>query len=239
MTREQQYAIDKLVGSRDEESRREVAEKIFPTFEYLIYKTIDAVGVSKDTADYEDIVQNARVSLYRALMEYSPDKGSHFATYAITAIRNSITNSLVSVSWSKSGQRKQWNLSNLSRKFAMEYGRTPNREELSELLGVPVEEFDNYIKASRSSKPTGCINEDIVESIDIMDSTTPIASIILKIVSNLDDDSKFCMLKHLDGYTYREIAEELCISSSRVGQLIITAREKIAEALAEQGYNYD
>ena len=238
MTREQQAIIDKLVSSPDEESKRRVIDKAIPLFEFLVFKTIDSIGIEKSNTDYEDIVQNARISLFRSFMEYSEGEGTSFITYAITSIRNSITNSLVNMSWSKSGQRKQWNLTNLSRKFALEYGRIPTREELADAMDISVEDFDDYLKASRAARPAGAVKEDVSMGIELMDDTSPVANVILSVVESLDETAKFCMLKHLDGYTYREIADALSISSSRVGQIILKSRAIIAEELKKKGYDY-
>lgn len=232
MTREQRLAVERVATARDDKEKQEAIEKAVKVFEPLIYLTIEKKGSSLHGDDMADLVQNARIVIYDALTKFDQSKGVEFTTYLIKSLRSSISRSEKKASKNPSGQGKKWDIENATDKFISEKGRSPDRAELAEFMGLSQEQYDYAEAMSKTvSHAEFCEETFASDSEDIL-----FESDFMEVYSSLPEKVQTIISMRAQQYTFSEIGEAMGLSDSQVRNLLVRYRDEISRLMVDKGY---
>jgi len=203
--------------------------------------------------DENDLVSYGLLGLIGAIERFDPDRDIKFETYAIARIKGSIIDELRAMDWVPRSVRSRARdieraIAELERKLM----RAPTDEEISEKLGVTVDELnDSLSEIGRSS--IVALDElwtvssgegDQVALLDTIEDTTgpepqsELAQTELKealgeAIARLPEREKLVVtLYYYEELTLREIGEVLGVTESRVSQLHTKAILRLKARLA-------
>jgi RNA polymerase sigma factor for flagellar operon FliA len=104
-----------------------------------------------------DLVSAGHLALVRAARAYDESTGVPFARYAALRIKGALIDELRGMDWvSRGARRRARQLSEISDQLTASLGRAPNRAELAESMGIPIEEVD----AAKSCAETRVLSMD-------------------------------------------------------------------------------
>lgn len=102
----------------------------------------------------EDMMQVARIAVVGALERFEPEKGIRFKTFAYRTVSGKLMNYYRDHTWQISIPRKYRELSGkISRaegEFVKQHGKSPNTEQLADLLGSTSEEIIQALEAKQA-----------------------------------------------------------------------------------------
>ena len=126
----------------------------------LIQEHIDLVGrvVNRVTSMYprhvdrKELWSAGALGLVEAARRFDPEAGVPFERYAPIRIRGAIIDSTRTRDWaSRSVRRRHRELTQAEEQFNETAGRAPSKEELSTLLGIPIDALDQIKARSEAS----------------------------------------------------------------------------------------
>lgn len=177
--------------------------------EYLIntYKNIVRLRARKFFligGDYEDLIQEGTIGLFKAIRDYNPAKNTSFSTFAELCIRRQLYTAI------KSANRKKHLLLN---------------DSVS--LDFPVEENDNKNLSDIYA------DQSIMSPDEIMESEEKLNEINKIIDTMLSPLEKTVIEMYLDGKNYREIAKIINKEDKSVDNALNRAKNKLRNALKQ------
>jgi RNA polymerase sigma factor for flagellar operon FliA len=190
--------------------------------------------------DEGDLVSYGLLGLIGAIERYDPDRDVKFETYALARIKGSIIDELRALDWvPRSVRARARDIERAIAELERKLHRAPTDEEISEKLGVSVDELDESLTdISRSS--IGALDElwtvsssggdqialiDTIEDTEAVDpqgslSQTEMKEAIGEAIARLPEREKLVVtLYYYEELTLREIGEVLGVTESRVSQL--------------------
>ncbi len=190
--------------------------------------------------DEGDLVSYGLLGLIGAIERYDPDRDVKFETYALARIKGSIIDELRALDWvPRSVRARARDIERAIAELERKLHRAPTDEEISEKLGVSVDELDESLTdISRSS--IGALDElwtvsssggDQIALIDTIEDTeapdpqgllsqTEMKEAIGEAIARLPEREKLVVtLYYYEELTLREIGEVLGVTESRVSQL--------------------
>ncbi len=222
--------------SGDEEIREYFVRKYAPLVKYVAGRV--AVGIPSNI-DFDDLVSDGVVGLLDAIEKYEPSRGNKFKTYAVTRIRGSIVDGLRERDWiPRSIRQRAKEVESAVTELERQLGRTPEDEEIADMLGVDLDEYQKMIRdisgtsllSLHEMRHLGKENDEVtmMESLESPESLKPdfiaekeeVKNIILEALESLPDREKeVLVLYYYEGLTLKEIGEVLNVTESRVSQL--------------------
>jgi len=198
----------------------------------------------------DDLIQAGLLGLLDAAKNFDDTQGAQFETYAIQRIRGSILDELRQADWLPRNVRK--NLRRIEAAISsleQQHGRPPREQELAEVLGVPLDEYQHMLLESRGYQLLHY--EDFQESedsdfFDVFLSQNQIGPLdvledqrfrraLVQAISVLPEREKIVMgLYYEQEMNLKEIGEVLGVSESRVCQLHSQAVARLRSRL--RGY---
>lgn len=197
--------------------------------------------------DIEDLISSGVIGLMDAIDKYDPSRDNKFKTYAEFRIRGAILDELRSQDWvPRSVRDKAKRLDRMSADLEQKFGRKPTDDELSQALGMPIEEFfemNAKVKGVQllSIDDFGGTNgnterRSLLESLENPNSKNPFAQlrnasardILRKHIEELPEKQKLVLqLYYFEDLNLKEIGRILEVTESRVSQLHTQAIEKL------------
>ena len=197
--------------------------------------------------EYEDLVSYGIFGLIDAIDKFNYMKGNKFETYASLRIRGSILDQIRKLDWiPRSVRQKQKQMENVTAQIQSETGRQATEEEISDRLGISVDEYyswqgqvtsisslDEYldlgneyhgsdVKYGSSSEP-----EAAFEKVELK------AKLIKSFESLKENERRVISLYYYDDLTIKEISAVLELSESRISQIHTKALAKMKQILGE------
>lgn len=149
--------------------------------------------------DYEDVIQEGMIGLFKAVRTFNAKKDVAFSSYAVYCVLSQIYDAV------KAASRKKHESLNLS--ISLE-GLMLNEEE------DPFNLLDVYIDLSKPAPDEQVISKEEIESLhDFIDR-------------ELTRNEKDAILLFIEGYTYSQIADKLGRSIKSVDSAISRSRDK-------------
>jgi RNA polymerase sigma factor for flagellar operon FliA len=203
---------------------------------YIVYKKIREIPAR---CDVEDFISCGLEALIRSIDRYDPEKGATIEQFAWTRIHGAVLDELRRNDWApRSLRRWDRDIGRAREQFISLYGRKPTKTELSEAVGLTVNELvrrqDEIVRADVGSLNTMVLADDdtTIERIDTLASydresdpeqsalRTDAKERLQAAFERLPDrDRKVAVLLYVYNLTLREIGEILGVTESRVCQI--------------------
>jgi len=182
--------------------------------------------------DRDDLLGWGMLGLISAADTWDPSRGHKFSTYAYPKIRGAILDELRRLDFLPRGRREK--LRNLERTIAeleQRNGIRPTPEEISEELGIGLDEIDQVLHSARVA---GCISledgpsEEFAQMLSDPRSEDPVGSaewaemksLLVRSISKLPDaEQTVITLYYGEELLLKEIGEVLGVTESRVSQI--------------------
>ncbi len=195
----------------------------------------------------DDLIQAGMMGLLEASRNYRPDLGASFETYSGIRIRGSMLDELRRNDWApKSVHRKNRELSRVVRDIETRTGRDARDDEVAEEMGITLDEYYKILQDSSNARIYGFeelgVDEDAIELGLVARKSGPFEEISHdKFKSNLSDAiaglperEKMVVTLYYDSeLNLREIGSVLCVSESRISQLISQAMIRLRARMKE------
>jgi RNA polymerase sigma factor for flagellar operon FliA len=205
--------------------------------------------------EYEDLISFGIIGLIDAIEKFDVSKGLKFETYATLRIKGAIIDELRKMSWiPKSAFSKLSALNQKREELEVKLNREPSDEELSEGMGIPlnevrnIETFTNYVSVVSLDEVFFKNDEDDINLKNIVeDETSPQPekiieenekrAMLVKAIDMLSEKDKTILnLYYYEKLTLKEIGKILNISESRVSQLHSRAIIRLRENMKKLKY---
>jgi RNA polymerase sigma factor for flagellar operon FliA len=227
--------------------QNKLVEQMAPLVKRIAYHFMARLPAS---VQVDDLIQAGLLGLLDAAKNFDDTQGAQFETYAIQRIRGSILDELRGADWLPRNVRK--NLRRIEaaiNSLEQQFGRPPREQELAEVLGVPLDEYQHMLLESRGYQLLHY--EDFQESedsdfFDVFVSQNQIGPLdvledqrfrraLVQAISVLPEREKIVMgLYYEQEMNLKEIGEVLGVSESRVCQLHSQAVARLRSRL--RGY---
>lgn len=199
----------------------------------------------------DDLIQAGLIGLMDAIGRFEEGQGAQFETYASQRIRGAMLDELRSADWMPRGVRQaQRKIESATLKAEQKLGRSANEKEIAEVMGVGLDEYQEMLFDSRGAQLV--FYDDYAEDGDgegYLDrqmggdeEANPLEMLgdhrfranLIQAIENLPEREKMLMgLYYEQELNFREIAEVLGVTESRVCQLHTQAVSRLKAKLRE------
>ncbi|MGZ4256514.1 MAG: RNA polymerase sigma factor WhiG [Gaiellaceae bacterium] len=233
-----------------------VRDRLILTYAPLVKYVAGRLGSGLPAhVDENDLVSYGLLGLIGAIERFDPNRDIKFETYAIARIKGSIIDELRAMDWvPRSVRSRARDIERAIAELERKLHRAPNDQEISEKLGVTVDELNESLsEIGRSS--IAALDElwtvsssggggDQVALIDTIEDTqgpepqselaqTELKEALGEAIARLPEREKLVVtLYYYEELTLREIGEVLGVTESRVSQLHTKAILRLKARLA-------
>ena len=221
----------------DQKARERLVLAYAPLVKYVAGRMSSGLPAHVEEAD---LISYGLLGLISAIERFDPSREIRFETFAITRIKGSIIDELRSLDWvPRSVRAKAREIERANAKLEHQLHRAPTDQEMSDALGMTVDEFqESLTKISNSSVvaldelwTVSDASGDQVSLLDtIQDPTavdpaqemdlTDMKDRLADAIARLPEREKLVIaLYYYENLTLREIGEVLGVTESRVSQL--------------------
>ena len=214
-------------------------EELILQYVGLVKYVIDRLRLKPpSTVDYDDLFNCGVTGLISAVDRFNPDMGNKFQTYGVCRIRGEILDESKRVGWIPRPLYKKFGEIELAKaKLESEFGRQPTTEEISDALGIDIDELNSILANLRQSTITSLyeiIQEDGEDNnvylVDILsDPNSDVTSLVeaeeidrlvAELIDELPDKEKLVVeLYYQKELTLKEIGKVIEVSESRASQI--------------------
>jgi RNA polymerase sigma factor FliA len=230
-----------------------VRDRLILTYAPLVKYVAGRLGSGLPAhVDDDDLVSYGLLGLIGAIERFDPDRDIKFETYAIARIKGSIIDELRALDWvPRSVRSRAREIERAIADLESKLGRAPTDEEISEKLGVSVDELNESLSeigrtsiAALDELWTVSAGGDQIALIDTIEDEqgpnpqsaldeTEMREAIAEAISRLPEREKLVVtLYYYEELTLREIGEVLGVTESRVSQLHTKAILRLKSRLA-------
>jgi RNA polymerase sigma factor for flagellar operon FliA len=219
-----------------------------PMVKYIVYKKVREIPAR---CEVDDFISCGLEALIRSIDRYDPQKGATLEQFAWTRIHGAVLDELRRNDWApRSLRRWDRDIGKAHEQFIGLYGRKPSNAELSESLGISIDELvsrqEDIARSHVGSLNTVVLAEDdtTIERIDTLQSDDIDADPEIAAMRNdakerfraafdrlPPRDRKVAVLLYVYNLTLREIGEILGVTESRVCQIHGQITKKLRQEL--------
>ena len=231
-----------------EAERKKLIEEYTPLIRFIAKKISVRLPAN---IDVNDLVSSGVIGLMDAIEKYDPTRDNKFKTYAEFRIRGSILDELRAQDWvPRSVRDKAKMLDRATSNLEAELGRPPTDIEISEHLGLTINEFYNLINQVR---PVNVLSIDEVSSFSSVDrqsflnllhgendpfahlNVKSIKKVIKTFIEELPERQRIVLsLYYYEGFNLKKIGNILGVTESRVSQLHAQAIKRLKVKLQQK-----
>ena len=223
-------------------------DRLILEYAHLVKYCVGRLGMHLGTfVEYEDLVSYGIFGLIDAIDRFDITKGVKFETYAALRIKGSIIDSIRKMDWiPRSLRTRQKQLEHVYSKLENELGREPTEDELSQKLGISVEEVQDLFRKAQvfglisldeyleqNNEPMLSPENNHAElNPEKMYSNREVRDILKQAIEKLSRSEQMVLsLYYFDELTQKEISASLNVSESRVSQIHSKALFKLSRSL--------
>ena len=207
----------------------------------------------------DDLASAGSIGLLQALDHFAPPKGKAaspgraFEAYARYRIRGQMVDELRHMDFARRNLRKQEkSIQEARRKLADKFGREPSEEETAKSLGIPLDEFYNFVAEinmlnllSLDAELEGSGGEkgawtDVLpdpkaeNALDKVEKQERIEIVAAALKNLADQEQKVLQFYYVENLTFKEVGRVLGVSESRVCQIHHMAVFKLQKMVDER-----
>jgi RNA polymerase sigma factor for flagellar operon FliA len=254
-TRKERLSADKTLElwraykrSADPRLRDRLVLTFAPMVKYIVYRKIREIPVR---CDVDDFISCGLEALIRSIDRYDPEKGGTLEHFAWTRIHGAVLDELRRNDWApRSLRRWERDINRARESFFTLYGRQPTKPELSDAVGLSVQELtarqDDIARSDIGSLNALVVADDEtnVERIDTLRSSDEsgdpeLCAMLVGAKESFraafgrlpERDRKIAVLLYVHNLTLREVGEILGLTESRVCQLHGQLKRRLSEQL--------
>src|SRR3954462_10009716 len=201
-----------------------------------------------------DLISYGLLGLISAIERFDPAREIKFETFAVTRIKGSIIDELRSLDWvPRSVRAKAREIEKVNAQLENELQRAPTDQEMSEKLGVTIEEFQETLNRISNSSVVALdelwtVSDASGDQVSLLDTiqdpqaldpaqemdATEMKDHLADAIARLPEREKLVVaLYYYENLTLREIGEVLGVTESRVSQLHTKAVLRLKSRLVE------
>src|ERR671931_207343 len=221
----------------DERARERLVVAYSPLVKFIAGRMASGLPSHVEEAD---LISYGLLGLISAIERFDPGREIKFETFAITRIKGSIIDELRSLDWvPRSVRTRAREIEKANAKLEHELHRAPTDQEMSDALGMTVEEFqESLVRISNSSvvalDELWTVSDASGDQVSLLDTiqdpsavdpaaemdTTEMKDRLADAIARLPEREKLVVaLYYYENLTLREIGEVLGVTESRVSQL--------------------
>jgi RNA polymerase sigma-B factor len=192
----------------------------------------------------EELVQVARIGLFKALERFSPERGPSFAGYAVPTVLGELRRHFRDATWPVAvGRRsKDLYLATATARDALnaELGRPPTIAELAHRLGVAEDDIHTALDAA-SARYTGSLDTElgsVLARADAADDrlseteTVDLRQSMRQVITTLPPrDQAIIDMRYSRDMTQSQIADRLGVSQVQVSRLLSAALRRLRDSV--------
>lgn len=227
---------NKLWKEYEKTKSAEIKQQIINKYASLVKIVAGRMNIyTNSQIEYEDLIGYGIFGLIDAIEKFDYKKGYKFETYASLRIRGEIIDNIRKIDWiPRSLRQKNKIIEEANEKFELEYGRSPNEEELSKMLDIPIEQVKDYLKNHslyNLISLDGYLEQNHEKQVDTLIENEKYLpekvlqqkedkKILAEAISSLTEKQKQVItLYYYEELTLKEISKILGVSESRVSQI--------------------
>ena len=219
-----------------------------PMVKYIVYSKIKEVP---SRCEMSDLVSCGIEALMHSIERYDPTMGPTLEQYAWTRVHGTILDELRREDWApRSVRRWERDIRATQQRFMVLYNRMPTTSELSEALGVTVDELRKWqhdIKTSTVTSLHSIVLSDENSSTELVETlpgrdprTDPEQATVLQIAKERfreifatlpERERQVAILLYVHELTMREVGQVLGVTESRISQLHSGLKNQIRQKL--------
>jgi len=200
-------------------------------------------GVYSSFAQVDDIINEGVLALVGAVDKFDPDKGVKFETYVSKRIRGAVIDLARRQDWvPRSVRRKAREIDQVSSELFAELGRYPSDEEMTERLGITVDQYQEDLANSslcnilsldslfedREKNGADVADSDGVSRPEESLMRRELLETLTEGVSSLRENEQLVVsLYYQKNLSMKEIAQVLEVSEPRISQIHSRAIQKL------------
>jgi RNA polymerase sigma factor FliA len=232
----------------NEQLRNALVEKYFPLVRYNGERVWSRLP---EGVDLDDLISAGVFGLMDAIDAFDLSRGVKFETYCVPRIRGAMLDELRSMDWvPRLVRSKATKLGEATKALEDKLGRHPTERELSEHMGLSVEELEKLIleaqavnQTSLNKKWYATDSEKDVSEVDILDDKKgedPTRKMqrgdLLRLVTRgLNRNERLIIiLYYYEELTMKEVGATLDLSESRVSQMHSSIVQRLQQQLAKR-----
>ena len=195
--------------------------------------------------DVDDLIQIGLVGLIEAVEKFDDRRAPSFAGYARMRVQGAILDEMRKQDWVPRSVRDRANrLIRARKELTEELGRAPTHAELASFLGVDEERLEQIlatadvrtlVSTEEGDDDEGTVGEtladpkaDVHRDIDRLFVSRQVQDVVAALPER---DQRIIEMYYYQDQTFREIAEALGVTESRVSQLHTRMKRRVAEQL--------
>lgn len=221
--------------------KQKLVEKYTPLIQFIAKKISVRLPAN---IDVEDLVSSGVIGLMDAIKKYDPSRDNKFKTYAEFRIRGSILDELRYQDWvPRSVRDKSKLLERATSYLESNLCRPPTDTEISEHMGLTINEFYNLINQVRPVNVLSIDEASTFSNVDrksflnlLREDNNPFSSlnskvtktVIYQLIEELPHRQKVILsLYYYEGFNLKKIGTVLGVTESRVSQLHTKAIQRL------------
>jgi RNA polymerase sigma factor for flagellar operon FliA len=223
--------------SGDTHARERLVLAYSPLVKYVAGRMASGLPAHVEEAD---LISYGLLGLISAIERFDPGREIKFETFAVTRIKGSIIDELRSLDWvPRSVRAKAREIEKVNAQLEHELQRAPTDGEMSEKLGVTIDEFQETLNRISNSSVVALdelwtVSDASGDQVSLLDTiqdpqaldpaqemdATEMKDHLADAIARLPEREKLVVaLYYYENLTLREIGEVLGVTESRVSQL--------------------
>jgi len=217
------------IKSRDAEIRKQLIEAYVPLIKIVAGRMYNYYG---GNVDYDDLVSYGAFGLIDAIEKYEYERKLKFETYAQIRIRGSIIDQLRKLDWvPRSMRKKSKDFERVIFELENKLGRSVNSADISKAMNISIEEVEKTLQEMTvfnmvsledliHAKTQGDFENDKDNNPEQAFVGKELSAELASAIESLPYKEKLVIsLYYYEELTYKEIAEIMSLSESRISQI--------------------